>query len=414
MESIISFYSLASAIGLGLLIGAVRERAQPDPQHTVAGIRTHLMVALAGALGAALGTVVLVTMLVLIGALTVASYIRNSDGDPGLTGEVALPVTALLAAVAYSRPAFAAGLAVVVAGVLFAKRPLHQLVRERVSEQEVRDGLLLAGAALVVLPMLPSHAIDPWGALVPAKLWRMVVLILAVGMAGHVASRVVGARWGLPVAGFFSGFASSTAAVIGFGHRAREEPAHVGPAAAGALFANLGSLAFFAAVVGAASPALLREAAPGLGAAALALTLVALTGIVRGDSLANLPEIRNSRAFQLRQAFLLVGLIALLLVASAILRTRFDGAGTMVAASVVAVAEVQAAAASVAQLAAEGQLQIHSATWGLVLLLLVAGIAKAMAGFATGGASYGWRVSIGLAAVPVAFAAVLLGSGGSP
>jgi uncharacterized membrane protein (DUF4010 family) len=344
----------------------------------------------------------------------VASYIRNSDGDPGLTGEVALPVTALLAAVAYSRPAFAAGLAVVVAGVLFAKRPLHQLVRERVSEQEVRDGLLLAGAALVVLPMLPSHAIDPWGALVPAKLWRMVVLILAVGMAGHVASRVVGARWGLPVAGFFSGFASSTAAVIGFGHRAREEPAHVGPAAAGALFANLGSLAFFAAVVGAASPALLREAAPGLGAAALALTLVALTGIVRGDSLANLPEIRNSRAFQLRQAFLLVGLIALLLVASAILRTRFDGAGTMVAASVVAVAEVQAAAASVAQLAAEGQLQIHSATWGLVLLLLVAGIAKAMAGFATGGASYGWRVSIGLAAVPVAFAAVLLGSGGSP
>lgn len=414
MESIISFYSLASAIGLGLLIGAVRERAQPDPQHTVAGIRTHLMVALAGALGAALGTAVLVTVLALIGALTVASYIRTSDGDPGLTGEVALPVTALLAAVAYSRPGLAAGLAVVVAGVLFAKRPLHQLVRERVSEQEVRDGLLLAGAALVVLPMLPSHAIDPWGALVPSRLWRMVVLILAVGMAGHVASRLAGARWGLPVAGFFSGFASSTAAVVGFGHRAREESAHVGPAASGALFANLGSLALFSAVVGTASPALLQAAAPGLGAAALALTLVAISGVLRGDSLANLPEIRNARAFQLRQAFLLVGLIAVLLLASAFLRTRFGGAGAMIAASVVALGEVQAAAASVAQLAAEGQLQVGAATWGLVLLLLVAGVAKAAVAFASGGRAYGWRVSIGLAAVPLAFAAMLIGSAEFP
>jgi uncharacterized membrane protein (DUF4010 family) len=69
--------------------------------------------------------------------------------------------------------------------------------------------LLLAGAALVVMPLLPDHAVDSWGVLVPTRLWRMVVLILAVGMAGHLASRIVGARWGLPLAGFLSGFASS-------------------------------------------------------------------------------------------------------------------------------------------------------------------------------------------------------------
>src|SRR5262245_22689707 len=227
MESIISLYSLASAIGLGLLIGAVRERAQPDPRHSVAGVRTHLMAALAGSLGAALGTAVLVTVLVLIGALMVASYLRTSEADPGLTGEIALPVTALLAALAHTHPGLAAGLAVVVAAVLFAKQPLHQLVRERLSEEELRDALLLAGAALVGLPLLPDRAVDPWGALVPDKLWRMVVLILAVGLAGHLASRVVGARWSLPLAGFFAGFASSTAAVMGFGQRARTEPAHV-------------------------------------------------------------------------------------------------------------------------------------------------------------------------------------------
>ena len=204
MESILSLHGLLSTIGLGLLIGAVRERAQPDPRHTVAGVRTHLMVALAGALGAALGTAVLVAVLVLIGALTVASYLKSSNTDPGLTGEVALPVTALLAALAHAHPGLAAGLAVVVAGVLYAKQPLHQLVRERVTEQELRDGLLLAGAALVVMPLLPDRAIDPWGVLVPARLWQLVVLILAIGMAGHLASRMVGVRWGLPLAGFLS------------------------------------------------------------------------------------------------------------------------------------------------------------------------------------------------------------------
>src|SRR5688572_6076090 len=187
IESVIPLHALASAVGIGLLIGAVRERAHPDPESSIAGVRTHLLIALAGTLGAALGTAVLVTVLVLIGALTVAGYVRN--GDPGLTGEVALPVTALLAALAHAHPGLAAGIAVVVAGALFAKKPLHELVREKLSEEELRDGLLLAGAALVVLPLLPDEAVDPWGVLVPARLWCLVVLILAVGMGGHIALR---------------------------------------------------------------------------------------------------------------------------------------------------------------------------------------------------------------------------------
>jgi uncharacterized membrane protein (DUF4010 family) len=402
MESIISLDGLASAIGLGLLIGAVRERAHADPQHSVAGVRTHLMAALAGAVGAALGTAVLVAVILLLGALSVVSYVRTADADPGLTGEVALPVTALLAALAHSHPGLAAALAVVVAAALLAKRPLHQLVRERVSEQELQDGLLLAGAALVVLPLLPDAPVDPWGVLVPHRLWRMVVLILAVGMAGHIARRVVGARWGLPLAGFLAGFASSSAAVAGFGHRAREERTHVPAAASGALFANLGSLALFAGVVGAASPSLLRLAAPPLVAAGAALLLVALAGALRCRPLDNLPDGGTARAFRLSQAFLLVGLMALVLVASALLQRQFGSMGAVMASAVVATVEVHAAAASLAQLAAEDRLTLPQAAWGLVLLLSVATVAKSGLAFASGGIRYGLRVSIGLVAMPLA------------
>jgi uncharacterized membrane protein (DUF4010 family) len=406
MQSVISLHALASAVGIGLLIGAVRERAESDPEASAAGVRTHLLVALAGTLGAALGTAVLVAVLVLIGALSVASYLRTDEH--GITGEVALPVTALLAALAHTHPGLAAGIAVVVAAALFAKQPLHVLVRERLSEQELRDGLLLAGAALVVLPLLPNEPVDPWGVLVPSRLWRLVVLILAVGMAGHIALRVVGARWGLPLAGFLAGFASSTAAVAGFGQRARAEPAHVGSAVSAALFANLGSLALLAGVLGAGAPHLLRHAALPLAAGAAVLAASALIGLLPHDGLRALPASGKARAFHLSHALLLVGLMALVLVASALLQKQFGSTGVLLAAAAVAMAEVHAAAASIAQLAAEQQLALQAASWGLVLLLLTAGLAKAVLAFASGGPRYGWRVATGLLAVPLAMGLVML------
>jgi uncharacterized membrane protein (DUF4010 family) len=408
MESLISFSALASAIGIGLLIGAVRERAQADDGQSVAGVRTHLLIALAGTLGAALGTAVLVAVLLLVGALAVASYVRSGADDTGLTGEVALPVTALIAALAHSHPGLAAGIAVVVAGALFAKRPLHELVREKLSEQELRDGLLLAGAAMVVLPLLPSEPVDPWGVLVPASLWRMVVLILAVGMAGHLALRAIGARWGLPLAGFLSGFASSTAAVAGFGQRSRAESGHTAAAASGALFANLGSLSLFAGVVGTGAPSLLRHAALPLIAGALVLLGCALAGVLRQEGLRSLPEGGRAQAFHIGHALLLVGIMALLLLVSAFLQRQFGSAGVIAAAAAVALVEVHAAAASIAQLSAQQQLDLQLAAWGLVLLVLAASVAKSVLAFVSGGPAYGWRVAAGLMAVPAAMALVLL------
>lgn len=394
----LSLPGLASAIGLGLLVGVVRERAQPDPSHSVAGIRTHLMLALAGTLGSALGAPVLVVVLLLTGALAVASYVKSADHDPGLTGEVAMPVTVLLAALAQSQPGLAGGLSVVVAGALFLKRPLHQLVRERVSEQEVQDALLLAAAALVVLPLLPRIAIDPWGVLVPARLWRLVVLILAVGMAGHVALRLVGARWGLPLAGFLSGFASSTAAVAGFGVRAREEPTHVPAAASGALFANLGSYALFCGLVAGVAPALFQRLVWSLALGGVTLLGAALLGVLRHDSINSLPADRTPRAFRLSHALLLACLMGVVLLLSAWLQHWFGAAGVVAAASAVALVEVHAAAASLAQLATGGQLDVDAATWGVVMLLAVSSLAKGATAFVSGGHPYGWRVSLGLAA----------------
>ncbi|RDZ28836.1 DUF4010 domain-containing protein [Lysobacter silvisoli] len=402
---------LLSAIALGLLIGVVRERAHTGDRTAVAGVRTHAVVAIAAAVAALLGPAVLVALLVVVGALALASYVFTRHDDPGLTGEVALPATALLAAYAQREPAVAAGLGVLVAGLLFAKQPLQAFARRVVSERELQDALLLAAAALIVLPLLPDAAVDPWGVLVPSALWKLVVLVMAVGMLGHIALRSVGARWGLPVAGFFSGFASSTAAVAGFGERSRSEPALAGAAAAAALLANLASLALFAGVIGTAAPALLQACALPLAAAAAVLVATAAVGLRRGAGTAALPKAPAARAFRLSHALLLAAVIAAVLLLSAWMRHLFGDAGALVTAILVALAELHAAAASVAQLTQAGDLSLEHARWGVVGLLAASAAAKTVLAFASGQRRYAVHVAAGLVGMAAACAAATLMSG---
>ncbi|MBB5015520.1 MgtC/SapB family protein [Rehaibacterium terrae] len=403
--SVDAFTGLATALGLGLLIGAVRERAGA----ATAGLRTHAIAALAGAVALWLSPWVLLVTLLAVAAFAALGYRRSAGADPGLTGEVALLLTPLLGALAMREPAWAAGLGVVAAVLLKAKSALHRFTRELLSERELHDALVLLASALVVLPLLPSEAIDPWGVLRPSALWRLVVLVMAVGLLGHVALRLVGARWGLPVAGFFAGFVSSTAAVAGFGQRVRATPSLRTYAVAAAMFANLASLLLFAAIVATLAPSLLRAALPPLAAAGLVLLSGGLFGLSRAPALAaDLPPEPDARSFRLRHALLFALAIALVLLLSAWLRDWVGAHGALAAATLAALAEWHAAAATVAQLAAAGAIQIDQGRLGLVLLLAASTLAKSALAFVSGGRGYGLRVTVGLSAMTAAAAAALV------
>ena len=378
-----------AALGIGLLIGVVRERhgaAAGTGSPTRAGLRTHALLALVAAAAVQLGAAALAVVLVAVAALAVASYWASHRQDPGLTGEVALLLTPVLAAFAQREPATAAALGVVAAILLQAKRPLHRLAREVISEGEVRDLLLLAAAALVVLPLLPDHPVDPWGALRPQTLWRLVVLIMAVGMLGHVALRLVGAHWGLPVAGFFAGF----------GGRVREQPALLVPAVAAALLSNLASLMLMAAILGTVAPGLLRAMAWPLAAAHLVLLAAGALGLRRTDKGSRLPEEPPARAFRLGHALLVAGVIAVVMLLSAWMRQLFGDTGALVAATLAALAEVHAAAATVAQLWSAGGVEPRHAQWGVLALMGAAAASKSVLAFAAGGPGFGTRVAAGL------------------
>lgn len=398
---------LGVSLSLGLLVGAVRERRKPEAA-VVAGLRTHALVALAAAVALWLGLTVFIAVLLLVGLFAALSYRGSRDQDPGLTGEVALVMTALLGGLALRAPGLAGGLGVLVAVLLYAKAPLHRLTRDLVSEHELQDGLILLASALVILPLLPDRPLGPFDVFNPATLWKLVVLVMAISALGHVALRATGNRWGLAVAGFFAGYVSSTAAIAGFGQRVRETPALLSSAVGAAMLANLASLSLFVPILLAVAPGLMPVLWPELAAAALVMSAGGLFGLRRGEDDDVPAPTAQSRMFRLSHALVFAAIITAVLFASAALNAWLGPRGAITAATLAALAELHAAVATVGNLFTGGVLTAEDARWTLLGLLAASWVAKTVVAWTSGGRGYGLRVCAGLGAAVAAVLAVLL------
>jgi uncharacterized membrane protein (DUF4010 family) len=178
--------NLAVALGVGLLIGAERERRKgADPSRSPAGIRTFAVTSLAGAVSFLVGGGALLAIMIAgVVILTVAAYWRGHDVDPGLTTEIALILTALLGGLSMQQPMLAAGLGVVVAVLLAARSRLHHFVRSVLTEDELNDALVFAGATLVILPLVPDRPMGPFSAINPHSIWVLVILVMGISGMG--------------------------------------------------------------------------------------------------------------------------------------------------------------------------------------------------------------------------------------
>lgn len=136
------------ALGIGLLIGAERERRKGEgPARSPAGLRTFALAALLSAVSIETGGAVLLSVIAAgVMALTAVAYFRRTSDDPGLTTEFALIMTLLLGAYAMRAPIYAAGIGVVVAVLLAARMPMHEFVRKNVTPPEGRSALVSAAA----------------------------------------------------------------------------------------------------------------------------------------------------------------------------------------------------------------------------------------------------------------------------
>jgi uncharacterized membrane protein (DUF4010 family) len=403
--------STAVALGIGLLVGAERERRKGEgPARAAAGIRTFAVVALLGAVAMAAGGGALLAVATLgVFALSVVAYRRAALDDPGLTTEAALALTAVLGGLAMPQPGLAAAIGVTVALLLAARDKLHRFVRVVLTEDELHDALTLAAAAVVVLPLVPNELVGPFGALNPRRIWMLVVLVMVLSGAGHVALRALGPRMGLPLAGFASGFVSSAATFSAMGQRARQEPALLQAAAAGAVLSSVATIVQLVLVLATVSPPTLRVLARPLVAAGITAVAVGAFLTLRAARAPDTPHVVAGRPFRMRMALAFAALFAAVGLLSAALQHWLGAPGLLGGVALAGFADTHSAAASVASLVANARLAPEAALLPILAALTTNSVTKAVLAAVGGGRGFAARVvPATVLVIAAAWAATLL------
>jgi uncharacterized membrane protein (DUF4010 family) len=405
--------SFRIALLVGALIGLEREKHRADGDAGAPGLRTFIVVAEVGAVAGWLALVLAAPWIVGVALLAVvlvvvAGYVMTARGGSqalGLTTEVALLVTCLIGAVATTgQPNLAIGLAVVTAAVLAYKEPLHGLVA-RLGWDDVYAGLRLLIAACIVLPLLPDRPVDPWGALNPASLWRLVLLISGLSLVGYVATRWLGERKGTALTGLTGGLVSSTAVTLAFARQSRDDHAMPARALAGGMLLAwavmfvrvvIEVLVVNPGLVARVLPAFLAMAATASAAAAWLLA----GGVAPGQSAGERVPLRNP--FSLRAAATFAAFFAVVLVVVAVARQRFAATGLYVIAAIAGLTDVDAITLSMAEHARSGEAAVAVAA--IVIAAITNTIVKAAMAASMG--------SVGLRRAVVPAAAAVLVAGG--
>ena len=388
---------IAVALGCGVLIGLERERRKGEgDDRAAAGLRSFSIAALLGALSEALAVPGLVVAgAVVVGAMAVLAYARSRSRDPGITTELALVATFLVGVLAVRDPVLGAACGTLLALLLAARTQLHRFATQWLSQQELHDGLMLAGSALVLLPLVPDGPIAGLGGMRARPLAAMVLLILSLQAAGHVALRLLGPRHGTAASGFFGGFVSSTATVAAFGARARAGTTPLRLAASAAALSGGATWLQVLVLAAALSPGALGALAPVAAAGAAGTLLVAWMSAGGGRS-EPAPVLAERSALQLREALL----VALLLAGVALLvgqaRQHFGNAGVLAGAGIAALADAHAPIASLLSLHAAQQLDPHTLLTGTLLAIAVNTSTRLVTAFVAGGGAFARRVGAAL------------------
>lgn len=360
------------ALLIGALVGIEREKKKADdPGQSFGGIRTYTLLSLLGAAAAwlsrELGTPwLLAAVLLVVGAAVVASYVlqaRSSPDMPGLTSEVAAVFVCVLGAlVVVGNAMLAVALAVVTSALLAFKQPLHGMVK-RIGTDDLFAGIKLLIASCIVLPLLPDHALDPWGALNPYALWLLVILISALSLMGYVAVRLLGPSRGAAVTGLAGGLVSSTATTLSFARQSATQADGGGHAlAAGVLLSWLVMAARLLVVVALLNPGLASVLAAPLGVLAATTAAFAARHYWASRSEAGgsasasggSPGLSVRNPFSLAAAMQFGALFAIVMLATRLAQLHAPQVGVYLVSVLAGLVDVDAIALSMARMPADG------------------------------------------------------------
>jgi uncharacterized membrane protein (DUF4010 family) len=357
------------ALLIGALVGTEREsRKAKNGQNARSGLRTFILLAMAGAvsawLGARLGTpwFFIATLLIVAGSMT-ASYIMTTRVQPdalGITTEAgALCVCMLGGMTMLGYPELAVSLGIVTTAVLAYKEPMHGLV-SKLGRDDINAGLRLLIASFIVLPLIPHRAIDPWSAINPYNLWLLVVMISALSLVGYIATRWLGPGRGTMLTGLTGGLVSSTAVTLSFARGARDSAdRNAGDTfAVGIMIAWAVMVVRVIVEVAVVNPAMVSSIAVPLVAMGLAGLSAAAFFYWRNaamrQAVATFTDVPLKNPFSLTKAATFGLIFAIILLAVKIAESQFSSHGLYLVSFLAGLTDVDAITLSLANLAKSG------------------------------------------------------------
>ena len=257
-----------TSLAIGLLIGLERER-NPSAK---AGLRTFALVSLFGTLIALLADKggapwLIVAGMLAVAGMIIAAYINTptENNDPGTTTVTALLISFALGVLVWFGYSKLAVMLAITTTVLLYFKPELQGMSQRLTRRDLVSILQFSVLSFVILPILPDQNYGPYEAFNPYQAWMMVVLISGLSLAGYVALRITGRRYGAPLLGFLGGLVSSTATTLVYAKHSKLNDGMLRLSAVVILIASQVVLIRLVVVSGVVSPSILRQLAPVMG-----------------------------------------------------------------------------------------------------------------------------------------------------
>jgi uncharacterized membrane protein (DUF4010 family) len=345
------YLTLAMSLGIGLLIGLQRERTESR----LGGVRTFPLISLLGSfcglLAQEFGSWIMASGFVaLFGVLAVSDFLatQREDTEHGQTTEIAALLTFALGAYLVKGDrgvaALAAGVLVV---LLHLKAPLHRFV-QKMGPRDMTAIVQFVVITLIVLPLLPNRPYGPLKVLNPFDIWRMVVLIVGISLAGYIALKVLGPKAGAFASGVLGGLVSSTATTIAYARRGKASgrssklPAFVVQLASAMVYVRI------IVIVAIIAPCFVSQIALPVTAMFLWMALISASFFLflRGED-ESLPGPRNPA--ELRTALVFGVVYALVLLATALVKEHFGSKGLYFVAGTSGLADMDAIAISISR-----------------------------------------------------------------
>ncbi|MDQ6437266.1 MgtC/SapB family protein [Mesorhizobium sp. LHD-90] len=347
------------AVAIGAVVGIERhwrERDEPDG-HRAAGLRTFTLVGMLGGTagliarslanaGSASG-IVIVGFFVAFSAVFAVFQLRDAIADKtySATSVIAAMVTFALGVIAVNGDtslASAGGVALV--AILASREFLHAFMR-RLTWIELRSAIILLGMTFLVLPLVPSEPVGPFGGISLSETWLLAIILAGISFCGYIAVRLLGSRRGELVAGAIGGLISSTAATVTNARRSTSGE-NAPTLAAGALGACAVSYARTALLVAMLAPPLVRDLIPPLLAAAAAMTACAVA-LARMES-SDHPEQPAENPFDLDTVIKMALMLVVIAFMARAAASWFGDAGVVIVAALSGLADVDAATVTIA------------------------------------------------------------------